>query len=254
MKAIFSRLKPQAYGFVAVFVTAALYAGAAATSVIPGTRLDVDWPNLISGQDIILTTPPQSTVHGLLLGNGDIGVSVYGPPDNIVLQVGKNDLWDYRDPVQDLKKRLKPWTYQEVLERFTGACRSNRVDAVSKRFQEEHVKPYHMPKPAGQFRLRTRVGRAARYLQRLDLWNAEVITELGQAPSMTFRTLVSYPRNLIVVQCAHQGPRPWTSSWHVIKTPRARFQVDPSSGSRCAIFGCIIVSPRASPIPRGSDT
>jgi hypothetical protein len=205
MKATSSRLKSQAYRFVTVLATAALYVGAAEASVIPGTRLDVDWPNLISGQDIVLKTPPQSAVHGLLLGNGDIGVSVYGPPENIVLQVGKNDLWDYRDPVQDLKKRLKPWTYQELLERFTGACRSNRVDAVSKRFQEEFIKPYHMPKPAGQIRLRTRVGRAARYLQRLDLWNAEVVTELGQAPSMTLRTLVSYPRNLVVVQCAPSG-------------------------------------------------
>ena len=71
-------------------------------STIPGTRMKIDWPKLVSGKDIIVTTPPHDTLNGVRLGNGDIGVSVFGPPECMTLTVGKNDILDYRtDPQGD---------------------------------------------------------------------------------------------------------------------------------------------------------
>ncbi|MEI6916225.1 MAG: hypothetical protein WCL39_13905, partial [Armatimonadota bacterium] len=65
--------------------------GSACAATLPGTRISVDWPALVSRQDIVLSAPASDTVHGLLLGNGDIGVSVFGTADAVILQVGKND-------------------------------------------------------------------------------------------------------------------------------------------------------------------
>ena len=65
-------------------------------SVLPGTRMDVDWQALVSAQDITSNTPAADSYQGLLLGNGDIAVSLYGPPELLTLHVGKNDIWDYR--------------------------------------------------------------------------------------------------------------------------------------------------------------
>ncbi|MCL5098918.1 MAG: glycoside hydrolase family 95 protein [Candidatus Omnitrophica bacterium] len=236
-----------------MLLAAMLIAGAVHASLIPGTRFEVDWPGLVSGQDLILTTPPQSAVHGLLLGNGDIGVSVYGAPEIIILQVGKNDLWDYRDPVQDLKKTLKPWTYRELLERYTGDCKSNRVEAVSKAFMDEHVKPYHMPKPAGQIRVRAPSLRTAAYQQRLSLWNAEVITRLGRPAAMTLRTFVSYPRNLIVLQCESSGTQTFDLELARHKDSTGTIPQGPEFGADGRDLWLRYHFPPSEPYPNGFD-
>ena len=56
---------------------------------IAGTRMRVDWPRLISGNNLELAKLPSSHGDSLRLGNGDIGVAVYAVPECLVLFVGR---------------------------------------------------------------------------------------------------------------------------------------------------------------------
>jgi hypothetical protein len=68
-----------------------------AAAAEPGTRFHVDWPKLVGRHDVTLKSAPPDSYQGLLLGNGDVAVSVSGPPDRLTLHIGNNDLWDFRD-------------------------------------------------------------------------------------------------------------------------------------------------------------
>ena len=142
---------------------------------IPGTRMKVDWAKLVSSQDIVLETSPADTLNGLRLGNGDIGVSVFGTPELTTLNVGKNDILDYRAKYSD-----EDWRVRDKVPTPSG-------------------------KPAGSIRFRTASQRGSEYLWRLGLWDAEVTGHLGEAEPATVRTFVSYPRNIVVAEYSRSG-------------------------------------------------
>jgi hypothetical protein len=169
----------------------------------------VDWAAFVSAQDVTQDAPPPHPVHGLLLGNGDIGAAVFGAPEYLRLQIGKNDIWDYRDPVDGLRP---PITQQELLEWYAGPGAadasydpgSHPLAGVVKQLHTEGYRvPMHSAKPAGQIRFRNKAMVGAAYRQRLRLWNAEVATDLGEPRSVSVSTFVPYPRNLVVV---HYSP------------------------------------------------
>ncbi len=165
--------------------------------------MEVDWPKLVSSHDISLTPHPSESYRGLLLGNGDIGVSVFGPAEVLTLHVGKNDIWDYRDPMDE----KRPMTHKKFLEKYADP---NKPPVVNY-YWDENADPWNydirmaasepMPtsKPAGRIRIRNKRSGGAGYTAQLRLWNAEVTTDLGQhRPRL--RTFVSYPRNLIIAR------------------------------------------------------
>lgn len=172
-------------------------------AAIPGTRMEVNWEELISAQDIILTSAPQNVLNGLLLGNGDIGVSVFGAPEAIHLHVGKNDLWDYRDPMDE----KRPITQKEFLETYADPAKPPLLDYIHTPNDAKNYdlhKTYRQPmptiKPAGQIRFRNNALSGSEYSGRVHLWNAEGSVGLGESKSTVLRTFVSYPRNLIVAE------------------------------------------------------
>ena len=170
-----------------------------ATETITGTKLEVDWPGLHSAQDITLTAPPTDSYQGLLLGNGDIGVSLFGPPELLTLHVGKNDLWDYRDPMDE----KRPVTHQEFLKKYADASKpavtnylsDPAVDAHNVDIRQTYETPMPSSKPAGQIRFRTKP-RGATYQAKLHLWDAEVNATTG-AGQPALRAFVPYQQNLI---------------------------------------------------------
>jgi hypothetical protein len=188
-------------------------------STIPGTRMKVDWPKLVSGQDIILTTPPQDTLNGLRLGNGDIGVSVFGSPECITLHVGKNDILDYRCPMDE----KRPLPQKEFIERYGNLNKppitkylpwlGSGVDDPENAEKARLVGvPMPSGKPAGKVRIRNSSLAGVKYCARLHLWDAEVTIEVGEPAAqregqklVTMRTFVSYPRNLIIVEYTPSG-------------------------------------------------
>src|SRR5262245_61114489 len=94
------------------------------TTLIPGTRMSVNWKELLSAQDIVMNSAPQNVLNGMILGNGDIGVSVFGAPEKISLHVGKNDIWDYRDPMDE----KRPITQKEFLETYADPAKPPMLD------------------------------------------------------------------------------------------------------------------------------
>ena len=64
-------------------------------------RWTLDLESRVGRHDLIWGEPHGPSAdwtRGAMLGNGDLGVAVYGFPDNLSMVFGKTDLWDRRDP------------------------------------------------------------------------------------------------------------------------------------------------------------
>lgn len=140
--------------------------------IIPGTRLCVDWPALVSAQDIVLDRLPDNFTESLRLGNGDIGVALYAGPQGVILSVAKNDLLDYR---------TKELAHSPEATAFTNA-----------------QTPMPTTKPAGSIRFRSTTGPNALGRARLSLWDAEARVSSGAAVAPALTAFVAKERNLIV--------------------------------------------------------
>jgi len=80
-------------------------------------------PHVIEVNELLL-----SPEDGLLLGNGDLSVSVYQTADRIVWRFGKNDVWDRRHDLSD-------------------APEPAHIDEIARGSKEEGWRsyPYHLP-------------------------------------------------------------------------------------------------------------
>jgi len=58
-----------------------------------------DWSELagiLDRHDIDASRPLAAPYEGLVIGNEDMGATIFGPPERLVLRLGKMDLWDAR--------------------------------------------------------------------------------------------------------------------------------------------------------------
>lgn len=157
----------------------------------------------MASHDLTVTRPAPDSYQGLLLGNGDIGVSLYGPPELLTLHVGKNDIWDYRDPMDE----KRPVTHKEFLEKYADPKKppvkkyiwDGNADAWNVDIRKTYGRPMPTIKPAGTIRFRNQQSKGADYTARLRLWDAEVTADVGKVPAV-LRAFVCYPRNLIVAR------------------------------------------------------
>ncbi len=72
-------------------------------SIIRMQTTEVSSLNIVSKHTAVFTQPPHNTPTNLmpdgpLLGNGDVGVTLSGPPENQSFHIGKNDFWQTVDP------------------------------------------------------------------------------------------------------------------------------------------------------------
>jgi len=106
--------------------------------------------------------------EGLLLGNGDLSVSIYQTANNVIWRFGKNDVWDRRhetedDPepahIDELAKGIleEGWINSSFNK---GEVKSKYGKPVSKRAMEicqgapsYQSRPYPCPKPTGELAL-----------------------------------------------------------------------------------------------------
>ncbi len=103
--------------------------------------------------------------EGLLLGNGDLSVSIYQTSNSIIWRFGKNDVWDRRhetaeDPepahINEIAKGIieEGWINSnfnkgEVLSKF-GNPLSKRALEICQGARSYAFKPYPCPKPTGE--------------------------------------------------------------------------------------------------------
>lgn len=63
-------------------------------TTFPSTLTEVDYPAFLSQHDVVYLAPVPDGIDGLPIGNGDLGATVWTPPDRIQLSLNKVDLWD----------------------------------------------------------------------------------------------------------------------------------------------------------------
>ncbi len=140
---------------LAVLVTSCLLAGAACAEDADGRR-----PHAIELQERVLCPD-----DGLLLGNGDLSVSVYQDVDRIVWRFGKGDVWDRRldleiDPkpahIQEISQgiQVEGWKcppYGGPVEATRGTQNPGRMRELCQGAPPSYVRrPYPCPKPVGE--------------------------------------------------------------------------------------------------------
>ncbi len=82
------------------FHQASLFTLCAALSLIPSGAQEAapGGPAIVARQTFVMTQPPKhvpsgTVVDGPILGNGDVGIAVGGPPEKQRFYIGKNDFW-----------------------------------------------------------------------------------------------------------------------------------------------------------------
>jgi hypothetical protein len=111
--------------------------------------------------------------EGLLLGNGDLSVSIYQKPDRIVWRFGKNDVWDRRldtsddaEPahIDEIKRGIRDegWVSNSYTTDGNARGRGTKGKVSDPRRMTELTggqpsyanRPYPCPKPVGELAVR----------------------------------------------------------------------------------------------------
>ncbi len=177
-----------------------------------GARFQVDLRSFMSQHDIVYQRPTNDRIEGLLLGNGDLGLTVYGSPERLLINVGKNDVWDRRIE----KQTRKPYTQAEFYKIVThlGEGKPTTEDEKAIFFFHEEAelrKPYSRvypcPKPCGEIIIsNAQLTHHDKFAQRLSLYDAVLESLFEQANSQErLLTFTHATENLIVVNYAHRG-------------------------------------------------
>ncbi len=143
---------------VAVVLLLAAIAAAHAQSAAPAFRA-----HAIELHERVLTPD-----DGLLLGNGDLSVSVYQTADRIIFRFGKSDVWDRRidrsdDPkpahIDEVARGIRDegWKcppYGGPVEAVRGAKDPQRMKDICQSVPPSYrLRPYPCPKPVGELAL-----------------------------------------------------------------------------------------------------
>lgn len=141
-----------------------------------------------SSHDFFFLRPPTEPLQGLLLGNGDLGVSVWAEGDTLVFSLGKNDVWD---------RRLNTSHDQPVVNLDQLIDRVTKGDWDFKNFYQSQPSAHNFsptPKPVGQLRL-PGLGAVANLHLRL----ADATLTLD-TPGGKVTVFVEHERNLLLVR------------------------------------------------------
>ncbi|MBU4366521.1 MAG: glycoside hydrolase N-terminal domain-containing protein [Verrucomicrobia bacterium] len=163
--------------------------------------------------------PQAHWVNGCPMGNGDLGVLAYGPPEATLFSIGKTDLWDYT-PFG------KPSYPKGHLADLRNVLARGDVEAFERLKAELVRRPSRQTtaKPGGMLRLELYpCAVVSRFRQRLSFANAETVqtwTPSGDRPharrgfeghgtTVTLTSFVHAARNVFAVQVKPDPGMPW---------------------------------------------
>jgi hypothetical protein len=112
-----------------------------------GATERVDGATVVAKHDFVLTSPTKEPLLGLLLGNGDLGASVWADGETLVFTLGKNDVWDRRHNTSQDRPIV---TYDQLIEQVTKGTWDFGNFYCS---QPVELNFSPTPKPVGQVRL-----------------------------------------------------------------------------------------------------
>jgi hypothetical protein len=233
-------------------------------------------PARAAGHAIEVERPILAAEEGLLLGNGDLSVSVYQTADKIIWRFGKGDVWDRRlDRSDDAKPphirevahgiEVEGWKcppYGGPVEATRGTKDAKRMREICQSCPPSYVKrPYPCPKPVGELALHLPPDLAGLTVhQRLVIEDAKLLIEC-RWPSGVKIKLESFvpPRpNVLVVRWKVEN---WNAQTRMGSKPPVWFSLyrwaDPSIQSFAAKFfsDCghdgfnALTSPKITPLP-----
>ena len=171
------------------------------------------------------TDPQARWVNGSPMGNGDLGVIAYGPPDATTFNFAKTDLWDY----SSYGKADFPAVDFPELRRILAA---DDAEAFVNATQRTAAQPPHRqitPKNGGMLRLELFSNALAmKFRQRLSVVNAETeqswipVGERRQAErgfnnqgeTVTLNSFVHAARNVFAVAVAPDAGIAWRGDLH----------------------------------------
>jgi len=143
---------------------------------------------VLARHDFALTKPAAAPFEGLLLGNGDLGASVWAEGETLIFSLGKNDVWDRRLNTRHDRPVV---TFEELLAQV-GKGDWNFKDMYH--VQPSWLNPFPTPKPVCQLRL-SGLGPISNL--RLRLADATLEFETHQGRVAVF---VEKKRNLLLVR------------------------------------------------------
>lgn len=220
--------------------------------------------------------PILSAEEGLLLGNGDLSVSVYQAADRIIWRFGKGDVGDRR---LDLSDDPKPAHIDEIARGiavegwkcgpYGGPVEATKGTSNAKRMQElcqgsppsyKH-RPYPCPKPVGELALHLPPDLPGKKIhQRLTIEQArlQVTCSWPSGVTVQLESFIPPTPNVLVVHWKVDG---WNAETRMGRKPPVWFSLyrwaDPSiqrfaarffGQSRHGAFGTF-ASPKATPLP-----
>jgi hypothetical protein len=214
--------------------------------------------------------------EGLLLGNGDLSVSVYQTADRIVWRFGKGDVWDRR---LDLSDDPKPAHIDEIARGirdegwkcgpYGGPVEATRGSKDPKRMRElcqgappsYNRRPYPCPKPVGELALHLPPDLPGlKVRQRLSIEEAVLRIECAwpSGVKIEVESLVAPAPNVLVVRWKTSG---WNERTRMGQKPPVWFSLyrwaDPTIQAFAARFFAECrhaafldgASPKATPLP-----
>ncbi len=230
------------------------------------------------GHSIELDQPTLAAEEGLLLGNGDLSVSVYQTADSIVWRFGKGDVWDRR---LDLSDNPKPTHIQELAHgievegwkcgSYGGPVEASRGTKDAKRMREicqgsspsEFKRPYPCPKPVGELALHLPIDLPGMKIrQQLLIEEAKLLIECTwtSGVKLHLESFILPKSNVLAVQWrvenwtpqTRMGSKPpvWFSLYRWADPSVQKFHAQFFANSRHGAFGPDIWgNPKATPLP-----
>ena len=226
---------------------------------------------------IELDHPVLEPDEGLLLGNGDLSVSIYQKPGRLVWRFGKNDVWDRRldldacppaAHIDEISRGIRDegWVSHSYVE---GRGEATRGSADPRRMKElcdgwpaYARRPYPCPKPVGELAMHLPVDqRGQQVCQRLHIEEARVEVEFiwEEGVRIRCRCFVPPAPNVLAVHWEVEnwtdrsatGRRPpvWFSLYRWADPAIEEFAAELFARSRMRYFEGVLDAGEATPLP-----
>lgn len=199
---------------------------------------------------IVVDHPILAAEEGLILGNGDLSVSVYQTGDHIIWRFGKGDVWDRRIDRSDDPKPLhinelahgievEGWKCDPygggVVEATHGTGNPKRMKEVCQGAPPSYNKrPYPCPKPVGELALHLPIDLPGRKIvQRLAIEEAKLFVDYSwpSGVKLHLESFVPPKPNVLVVKWKVEK---WNATTRMGERPPAWFSLyrwaDPTIG------------------------
>lgn len=177
--------------------------------------------DVVARNDFSLDGPVTKPSNGLHLGNGDLGLLVYGSPDRVVFHLGKNDVWDRR---VNHEHDAPPPTLSQI--KAAAAVAPPEIFNPLGLTYSYYFYPFPTPKPVGQVYLRVPGFQAADSIdQRVSLLDANhVLRVRGAAGSFQTTSYIDYHQNLLHIDVHLEALKPGRAEvqmyrWQDLKAP-----------------------------------